>query len=107
MVDGPLCGHWSLVWAALSTRYTPRCRPSRVCPYYKRMPVKRAAHRPSRKRAVVQAAMRLHAAGPLASVMVADIAAEAKMTAAAVYYHYATKEDIIVDGLTAFAAAIS
>jgi AcrR family transcriptional regulator len=51
--------------------------------------------------------MRLHAAGPPAPVTVADIAAEAKMTAAAVYYHYATKEDIIVDGLTAFAAAIS
>jgi AcrR family transcriptional regulator len=71
------------------------------------MPVKRAAHRPSRKHAVVQAAMRLHAAGPVAPVTVADIAAEAKMTAAAVYYHYATKEDIIVEGLTAFASAIS
>ncbi len=51
--------------------------------------------------------MRLHAAGLRESVMVADIAAEAKMTAAAVYYHYATKEEILVDGLTAFATAIS
>jgi len=51
--------------------------------------------------------MRLHADGPLATVTVADIAAEADMTAAAVYYHYATKEDIIVDGLTAFAEAIT
>jgi AcrR family transcriptional regulator len=71
------------------------------------MPVKRAAHRPSRKRDVVQAAMRLHAVGPVTPVTVADIAAEAKMTAAAVYYHYETKEDILVEGLTAFASAIS
>jgi AcrR family transcriptional regulator len=50
--------------------------------------------------------MRLHATGPLASVTVADIAAEADMTAAAVYYHYATKEDVLLDGLTTFAEAI-
>ena len=50
--------------------------------------------------------MRLHAAGPLESVTVADIAAEAKMTAAAVYYHYPTKDDVLLDGLTAFAEAI-
>lgn len=51
--------------------------------------------------------MRLHAVGPLTTVTVADIAAEADMTAAAVYYHYATKEDILIDGLTEFADAIS
>lgn len=51
--------------------------------------------------------MRLHAAGPLTPITVADIAAEADMTAAAVYYHYATKDDIVVDGLSTFAAAIS
>jgi AcrR family transcriptional regulator len=51
--------------------------------------------------------MHLHAAGPLATVTVSDIAAEAGMTAAAVYYHYATKEDIVVDGLTEFSEAIS
>jgi AcrR family transcriptional regulator len=51
--------------------------------------------------------MRLHATADPASVTVADIAAEAKMTAAAVYYHYATKEDILLDGLSAFAEAIS
>jgi AcrR family transcriptional regulator len=41
------------------------------------------------------------------SITVAEIAAEADMTSAAVYYHYATKEDILLDGLTGFGDAIS
>jgi AcrR family transcriptional regulator len=68
--------------------------------------LKRAAHRPSRKQAVVKAAMNLHATGLGESVTVADIAAEAGMTPAAVYYHYASKEDVLLDGLTAFGDAI-
>jgi AcrR family transcriptional regulator len=51
--------------------------------------------------------MRLYAAGMGESVTVAEIAAEADMTSAAVYYHYATKEDILLDGLTGFGDAIS
>jgi AcrR family transcriptional regulator len=69
--------------------------------------VKRRAHRPSRKHTVVEAALRLHAVGDPASITVADIASEAGMTAAAVYYHYATKEEILLDGLSVFADAIS
>jgi AcrR family transcriptional regulator len=51
--------------------------------------------------------MRLYAAGMGESVTVAEIAAEADMTSAAVYYHYASKEDILLDGLTGFGDAIS
>lgn len=51
--------------------------------------------------------MRLYTDCEPASITVADIAAEAQMTAAAVYYHYATKEDILLDGLSAFADALS
>jgi AcrR family transcriptional regulator len=68
--------------------------------------VKRAAHRPSRKQIVVQAAMRLHAAGSPEAVTVADIAAEAKMTSAAVFYHYSMKEDVLLEGLATFGAAM-
>jgi AcrR family transcriptional regulator len=67
------------------------------------MTVKRAAHRPSRKRAVIEAAMRLYATTPREDISVADIAAAANLTAAALYYHYPTKEDVLLDGLTGFA----
>jgi AcrR family transcriptional regulator len=63
---------------------------------------KRPAHRPSRKGLVVEAAMRLCASGAPASVTVADIAEAAGMTSAAVYYHYPSKDDILLEGLRAF-----
>ena len=71
------------------------------------MAVKRAAHRPSRKHEIVAAALRLYASRPRESIAVADIAAESKMTAAALYYHYATKEEILLQGLTSFAEALA
>ena len=75
--------------------------------YYRSMAVKRAAHRPSRKHEIVAAALRLYASRPRESIAVADIAAESKMTAAALYYHYATKEEILLHGLTSFADAFA
>jgi AcrR family transcriptional regulator len=67
------------------------------------MAVKRAAHRPSRKHEIVAATLRLYASIPREAIAVGDIAAESKMTVAALYYHYATKEEILLHGLTAFA----
>lgn len=50
--------------------------------------------------------MRLFAAGSPESVTVADIAEEAAMTSAAVYYHYASKDDILLEGLRSFGDAL-
>lgn len=62
----------------------------------------RPAHRPSRRASVIDAAVRLFATYPAESVTVADIAAAADMTAAAVYYHFPSKERILLEGLQAF-----
>ncbi|HEX6358754.1 helix-turn-helix domain-containing protein [Actinophytocola sp.] len=66
----------------------------------------RAAHRPSRKHAVVEAAMELFAAQAPELVTVADIADRAGMTSAAVYYHFASKDQILLEGLQAFGSAM-
>jgi len=55
---------------------------------------------------VVDAAMRLFAAHPAEPVTVAEIAEAAGMTSAAVYYHYASKDDILLEGLQAFSTAL-
>lgn len=65
--------------------------------------VTRAAHRPSRKHAIVAAAMHLYATQPRDAISVADIAAEAQMTTTAIYYHYPTKDEVLFDGLCTFA----
>jgi len=77
------------------------------CIYYRRVTAKRAAHRPSRRGVVVTAALDLYAKGYPGPTTVADIAVEAGMTPAAVYYHYATKEDILLEGLTAFGESMA
>jgi len=59
----------------------------------------RPPHRPSRRFAVVDAAMGLFALHPPEDVTVADIAAAADMTAAAVYYHFPSKEHVLLEGL--------
>jgi AcrR family transcriptional regulator len=46
--------------------------------------------------------MRLFAAGSSDTVTVAEIASEAAMTSAAIYYHYASKDDILLEGLHDF-----
>jgi len=62
----------------------------------------RPAHRPSRRASVIDAAIGLFASFPAESITVADIAAAANMTAAAVYYHFPSKERILLEGLQAF-----
>ena len=62
----------------------------------------RPAHRPSRRSTVIDAAMGLFALHPPEAVTVADIAAAADMTAAAVYYHFPSKEHVLLEGLQNF-----
>jgi len=50
--------------------------------------------------------MRMYATTPREEISVADIAAAANMTSAALYYHYPTKEDVLLDGLTVFAETL-
>lgn len=64
---------------------------------------KRAAHRPSRREVVVEAAMHLYSVRSIEDVTVADIAAEAEMTSAAVYYHYPSKDEVLLGGLRLYA----
>ena len=67
------------------------------------MPViKRPPHRPSRRAAIIDAAMGLCAVHPPERVTVADIAAASDMTAAAVYYHFPSKEYVLLEGLQLF-----
>jgi AcrR family transcriptional regulator len=51
---------------------------------------------------VIDAAMGLFALHPPERVTVADIAAAADMTAAAVYYHFPSKEHVLLEGLQGF-----
>src|SRR3954462_8454518 len=60
---------------------------------------KRPAHRPSRRTTVVRSAMELFASQRSDAVTVAEIAAAAGMTSAAVYSHFASKDDILLEGL--------
>jgi AcrR family transcriptional regulator len=66
----------------------------------------RAAHRPSRKQWVIEAATELFATQPPDEVTVADIAARAEMTSAAVYYHFSSKDQVLAEAMRAFAAAL-
>ena len=53
---------------------------------------------------MIDAAMGLFALHPPDDVTVADIAAAADMTAAAVYYHFPSKESVLLEGLQVFTA---
>ncbi|MFF3373856.1 TetR/AcrR family transcriptional regulator [Streptomyces sp. NPDC002680] len=66
----------------------------------------RAAHRPSRKQWVIEAATELFATQSPDEVTVADIAARAEMTSAAVYYHFSSKDQILAAAMRAFAGAL-
>jgi AcrR family transcriptional regulator len=65
---------------------------------------RRPAHRPSRRSAVIDGAMGLFATFPVDEVTVLDIAGAVGMTPAAVYYHFASKEQILLEGLERFCA---
>ena len=62
---------------------------------------KKPPHRPSRRSAVVASAMELFSAPGSDTVTVAEIARDAGMTSAAVYYHFASKDEILLEGLRA------
>jgi AcrR family transcriptional regulator len=51
---------------------------------------------------VIDAAIGLFATYPAEAITVADIAAAANMTAAAVYYHFPSKERVLLEGLQSF-----
>lgn len=67
---------------------------------------RRPAHRPSRRSAVIDGAMGLFATFPVDEVTVLDIAGAVGMTPAAVYYHFASKEQILLEGLQRFCAGL-
>jgi AcrR family transcriptional regulator len=67
---------------------------------------RRPPHRPSRRHVVVDGAMGLFATLPVDEVTVQDIAAAVEMTPAAVYYHFASKEQILIEGMRQFAEAL-
>lgn len=67
---------------------------------------KRAAHRPSRRDVVVAEAMSLCSVRSIEDVTVADIAGEAQMSSAAIYFHYRSKEELLLEGLRVFAQRI-
>lgn len=67
---------------------------------------RRPAHRPSRRGDVIDAAMRLLASRPSEDVTVTEIADACGMTPAAIYYHFAGKDDILLEGLRAFGTAM-
>jgi AcrR family transcriptional regulator len=62
----------------------------------------RAAHRPSRRDAIVEAAVELFAERPPVEVTIADIADRAGMTSTAVYYHFAAKDQVLLTAVTEF-----
>ncbi|MCC9712182.1 TetR/AcrR family transcriptional regulator [Streptomyces sp. MNU76] len=66
----------------------------------------RAAHRPSRKQWVIEAATELFATQPPDEVTVADIAARAEMTSAAVYYHFSSKDQVLSEAMRGFASGL-
>lgn len=66
---------------------------------------RRPAHRPSRRGVIVETAFDLFATGAVTDVTVADIASAAGMTSAAIYYHYPSREEILLEGLREFSAA--
>lgn len=55
---------------------------------------------------MLEAALGLFASYPVDEVTVGDIAGAADMTSAAVYYHFASKEQILVEGMEQFREAL-
>lgn len=55
---------------------------------------------------MIEAATELFATQSPDEVTVADIAARAEMTSAAVYYHFSSKDQVLVEGMRVFAVAL-
>jgi|GEM_PF-6944161 len=67
---------------------------------------RRAAHRPSRRDDIRRAGVRLFARAGYLDTTVADVAREAGMSERAFYYHFATKESLLLDAVRPVADAI-
>ncbi len=63
------------------------------------LPAKMPAHRPSRRGEIVDAAIKVFARTGFAETSIQDVAEEAGVVPTAVYYHFASKDDILLDGL--------
>ena len=63
----------------------------------------RPANRPSRRHEILTAAIELLAVQPPDQIAVSDIAAQAGMTPAAFYYHFASKDEILDEIIAEFA----
>lgn len=63
----------------------------------------RPANRPSRRHEILTAAIELLAVQPPDQIAVSDIAAQAGMTPAAFYYHFASKDEILDEIIADFA----
>jgi AcrR family transcriptional regulator len=62
----------------------------------------RPAHRPSRRADIINAALSLFVRSPYDDVTVAEIAALADLTPAAVHYHFDGKEQILLEAIRTF-----
>jgi AcrR family transcriptional regulator len=80
---------------------TPTVRSSRKVAVVSEAP-KRAAHRPSRRSHIISSALSLFVRSPYDDVKVADIAALADLTPAAVHYHFDGKEQILLEAMREF-----
>ncbi|MCK0516226.1 TetR/AcrR family transcriptional regulator [Williamsia sp. DF01-3] len=68
-------------------------------PVKKTAPAKGSAHRPSRRHLIVKAAVRVFSKKGFAEASIQEIAEEAGMVPTAVYYHFASKEELFESAL--------
>ena len=66
------------------------------------MVTKPPAHRPSRRDEIVDAAIAVFSQRGFVDTSISDVAAAADVAVTAVYYHFAGKEQILLEGLRAF-----
>ena len=71
------------------------------------MNVRRPAHRPSRVDEVVRAGIRVFARKGLAGATMAEVAEECGMGPGALYYHFATKEQLFAECVRSVAADVA
>ena len=63
-------------------------------------PQTQPAHRPSRRNDILDAATRLFARKGFVDASIADVAEEADVAVTAVYYHFASKDDLVLEVLS-------
>ena len=70
-------------------------------------PQTQPAHRPSRRNDILDAATRLFARKGFVDASIADVAEEADVAVTAVYYHFASKEELFTEAVAEVFASIS